>query len=337
MKDIDLNDLMPLSVEQILNLVDEENHPHAVEHLTVLAAEGQFEAVNALFEWYLWGTDHVEADQQRALEIMRVFAEQHRSAEAARLLGETYDLYISEENASEKALQWYLFAADLKDADSCFKVGQAYHYGWLGLEEDEGRAIEYLERAVRYGNIPSYGILATIYSSIEGGAHEAKAKSYLISGAKMGDAECQYRLSKQLLDGDNKDVKGGINWLIKAADQADVDALIDLGTRYLSGDGLDKDSFEGFTCIEQAAKRHSKRAQANLSALYLLGVGVEKNITKAYAWLRIALLNTGYLKVENASFVCSLLRMEVLTDIQVKHADDFVESFTRDSSWRYKG
>jgi TPR repeat protein len=154
----------------------------------------------------------------------------------------------------------------------------------------------------------------------------------------LGDADCQFRISQQLINenlGVN-DLKNGIAWLIKSSDQGHIEALLNLGFRYISGDGLDKDLVEGFLSIEKAAMAHSKKAQANLSSLYLLGIGVEKNLTMAYAWIRLAELNSRSYKIENLSFTCKLLRTETLTDTQLKHAEEFIKKFSADYSHRYK-
>ena len=52
MNNIDLNEFMPLSIDKLSSLVDEENYPTYVNHLTALALEGSFEAVDILFDWY---------------------------------------------------------------------------------------------------------------------------------------------------------------------------------------------------------------------------------------------------------------------------------------------
>jgi uncharacterized protein len=338
MNNIDLNEFMPLSIDKLSSLVDEENYPAYINHLTALALEGSFEAVDILFDWYYWGSGHVEVDEKKGIELVRIFAEKHRSPEAAQLLGKTYRFYVSDDESDEKSLQWYLFAAELQDAEACFEIGEAYHLGLLGLEEDDNKAIEFLEKAINYGHIKAYGLLSSIFSNLKDEDSQKKARNYLLIGAKVGDADCQFRISQQLISenlGVN-DLKNGISWLIKSATQGHNDALLNLGSRYISGDGLDKDLVEGFINIEKAAIAHSKKAQAYLSSMYLLGIGVEKNLTMAYAWIRLAELNSRSFKIENLSFTCKLLRAEALTNNQLKHAEEFIKKFSADYKHRYK-
>jgi TPR repeat protein len=84
-----------------------------------------------------------------------------------------------------------------------------------------------------------------------------------------------------------------------------------------------------------ASQKHSKLAQARLSSLYLLGVGVEKNLTLAYAWIRIAERNRARRAPENLSFTGELLVAHVLTESQLKHSENFVAEFTKNKEWRY--
>jgi len=335
---LDLNKFAEVSIENLEHFLTEENHPEYFEYLTDLTGKGSFEAAEKLFNAYFWGDAYTETDQSTALELLEKFADKNQSAPAANVLVEHYRFFVDDENSDEKAVHWLKFSASLRDGESAFELGKAYYLGNLGLDEDEDIASEYLEQSLDYGDQQGYPILAKIYLNSDDEEKQSRGKELMTVGAKAGNAECQFELANRYLTGENfkKDVRLGISWLFKSAEQEYVEALIRLGGMYLSGEEVDKNLFEGFRCFEKASKKHSKVAQARLSSLYLLGVGVEKNLTLAYSWIRIAERNLARRAPENLSFTGELLGAHILSESQLKHAESFVNEFTKDKEWRYR-
>lgn len=333
----DLNKFAEVSIENLEHFLTEENHPEYVSYLNDLVEKGSFEAVEKLFNSYFWGDSYTEEDQPRALKLLGNFAEKNQSAQAANVLAEHYRLYVDEEDSDQNAVHWLQFSASLRDGDSAFELGKAYYLGTLGLAEDEDLAAEYLEQSLEYGDRKGYPVLAKIYLKSDDEEKCSRGKELMTVGAKSGNAECQFELANRYLTGEGfkKDARLGISWLFKASEQDYVDALIRLGGMYLSGEEMDKSPYDGFRCFEKAAHKHSKLAQARLSSLYLLGVGVEKNLTLAYAWIRIAERNFARRAPENLSFTGELLGAHVLSEPQLKHSENFVTEFTKDKEWRY--
>lgn len=335
---LDLNDFANVSISNLEVFLTADNHPIYVKYLNELATEGDIEAAEKLFNVYFWGDEYTHADQSKALELFGLFAKKNHSTQAARILADHYQNYVDNEGSDQRAVHWLQFAESLLDGESAFELGKAYYYGWLNLEEDENRAIEHFERSIKYGFDRGYSKLAKIFLNSESEAQHTRGKELLISGAKIGNADCQFELAKRYLTGENfsKDEKYGISWLLKAAEQNHLEALIKLGEMHLSGEVLEKNAYEGFCSIERAALRHSKIGQARLSSLYLLGVGVEQNLTIAHAWIRIAELNFGHHGPSNMSFTGEILKSHMLTEAQKKHSDTFVSNFIKDDLWRYR-
>lgn len=335
---IDLNFFANVSAKNLEIFLTTDNHPIYVKYLNELASEGDIEAAEKLFNAYFWGDDYTEADQSKALELLGIFSKRHQSAQSARILADHYQHYVDAEDSDQKAVYWLQFAESLLDGESAFELGQAYYYGYLDLDEDENLAIEHFERSIKYGCDRGYSILAKIFLKSDFEALHTRAKELLTSGAKMGNANCQFELANRYLTGENfnKDEKSGVSWLLKAAEQNHLEALIKLGEMHLSGDVLEKNAYEGFCSIEKAAQGHSKIGQARLSSLYLLGVGVEKNLTIAHAWIRIAELNFGRHGPSNMSFTGEILTSHILTETQKKHSDRFVSDFIKNNPWVYR-
>ena len=335
---IDLNEFANTSIANLEYFLTADNHPIFVKYLNELSIEGDIEAAEKLFNVYFWGNDYTEADKSKAFELLELFATRNQSAQAARILAEHYQNYSDIEGSDQKAVHWLQFAESLLDGESAFELGQAYYFGWLDLDENENIAIEHFDRSIKYGFDLGYSKLAKIYLKSESEVNISRGKDLLISGAKIGNADCQFELANRYLIGENfnKDEKSGISWLLKAAEQNHLEALIKLGEMHLSGEVLEKNAYEGFCSIKKAAHGHSKIGQARLSSLYLLGVGVEQNLTIAHAWIRIAELNFGYHGPSNMSFTGKILSSHILTEAQKKHSDSFVSDFIKDDLWRYR-
>ncbi len=68
------------------------------------------------------------------------------------------------------------------------------------------------------------------------------------------------------------------------AERGDTDAQLELGLRFLTGEGLRKDEEEGVRWLEKAAEAGHLRAQYVYGSLFEDGVTVPKDLEKAVAW-----------------------------------------------------
>ncbi len=335
---IDLNEFASPSIEKLESLVDEKTHPKFLAYLNQLASEGDYDAVNKLFGIYFWGDSSVEADRAKALELLRVFAEKNESVDAAKALAEHYEAYVTDEDCDEKTIHWLKFAEARMDGEATFKIGRAYYYGSLGLEENEDTAAEYFEKSIKYGFEGAYYLLSAVYLKSEAKQKLSRARQLLETGAKTGNSDCQFALASRILEGQDQlqDEKAGLVWLTRAAEQGHSKALLKLGELHLVGSHVEKSAVEAFSFIERAARKHNSMAQAQLSTMYLYGVGVEKNLTLGYAWLRIAERNRNGETPKNMSFTGKALAHHLLSDVQIKHAQIFINEFVESRSWTYR-
>lgn len=84
------------------------------------------------------------------------------------------------------------------------------------------------------------------------------------------------------------DPDGRLAGLVALAEQ-DPRAAYDLGLRFMRGDGLRQNSYEGIKWMRNAAERGDHKAQSALGRLYLTGLeemGADYN--EAQRWLRLA-------------------------------------------------
>ncbi|MFA6527367.1 MAG: tetratricopeptide repeat protein [Candidatus Babeliales bacterium] len=78
--------------------------------------------------------------------------------------------------------------------------------------------------------------------------------------------------------------KRGASLYMKAAEQGDVEAQLNLGLRYERGNGIGQDWGKAAYWYEVAAQKSLAEAEGRLGMCYEAGNGVEKDISKAIYW-----------------------------------------------------
>lgn len=106
------------------------------------------------------------------------------------------------------------------------------------------------------------------------------SKKRLLDKALTGDARAQFTAFEMYKSKDGK-ANIAMEFLSKSAEQGYLDAQIELGYRYQSGDGVDKNSAKAAELFEKAATQGSITAQYNLAICYQTGDGVEKDLVVA--------------------------------------------------------
>jgi TPR repeat protein len=80
-------------------------------------------------------------------------------------------------------------------------------------------------------------------------------------------------------------VKGGeIEDLTTKAKAGDVEAQLKLGSLYVSGRGVKKNSAEAAVWFQSAAEKGNAAAQRQMARMHLAGAGVPKDNEAAYRW-----------------------------------------------------
>jgi uncharacterized protein len=183
----------------------------------------------------------------------------HAIESISALKARARDLYYGSggEQNYAKALQLYLQAADLGDAEAQYVSGGMLFKG-MGAPKDINRAFRLLYQAAVNG------------------------QSSAVSEQLVGQA---FLLGAGL----PKNYAKAIDWYTKAADNGNVEAQNELGFLYFLGKGVDQDIDKGGSYFLMAARGGLPVAQYNVGIMYATGRGVEGiDIGKAYAWLNIA-------------------------------------------------
>ncbi len=155
-----------------------------------------------------------------------------------------------------KALQLYLQAAELGDAEAQFIVGGMLYKG-LGSAPDKINGFKWLLKAAEQGKISPESL------NIIGGMY--------LRGANVPQ---NYLEAK--------------NWLAKAAEKGNVPAQNDLAYLLFNGLGGERDYKKALDLYEKAAFKGDVMAQANAGLMHALGIGTSIDKARGYAWYSLA-------------------------------------------------
>ena len=172
----------------------------------------------------------------------------------AGLFKDDNDLSPQEKN-DQKNFESCRIAAQKGDAQAMGVLGLMYEKG-LGIPQDYGQAVKWLEKGAKKGDAPAQNNLGFLY---------LKGKS-----VKQNDAKA-------------------LQWFEKAAAQGLASAQENLGLIYGGGLGVKKDFEKAFGWFKLAAEQDDPEAETNLAILYSLGEGGPKDFIESYKWFTLAL------------------------------------------------
>ncbi|HVA94099.1 MAG TPA: tetratricopeptide repeat protein [Candidatus Dormibacteraeota bacterium] len=146
-----------------------------------------------------------------------------------------------------------------------------------------------------------------------------RAISDLKQVAYAGDVQAQVQLGLIYLTGDGvaKDDAEAMKWLRKAADQDDPAAERYLAEMYFKGRGAPVDDAEAAKWLHMAADQGDAQSQHNLAVLYVQGLGVPRNLKEAANWMR---------KSADQNLTAGLLGMGVLYENGDGVPEDHIEA-----------
>ncbi len=183
-----------------------------------------------------------------------------------------------------QALQLYLQAARLGDAQAQFIVGSMYHKG-LGAEKNDKEAFRWLLRAAEQGKSTAESENIIGYSYLRG------------IGVPQNFSEAR-------------------RWYEKAARHNHVRAQSNLAYIYYNGLGLKRDFAKALYWYSSAAMLGDSEAQYNLGVMYGTGTGTELDRVKAYAWYSLAASGDNEAAVSARNALMAEMSWEELTAAQ---------------------
>jgi TPR repeat protein len=213
------------------------------------AEAGHLPAMTRVGVMFVMG-EGVEEDEPRGAKWIRRAAEASHPAaqrEYGILFGEGWGV----EEDDVEALVWFRKAAAAGDGRALMRIGLAYEEG-DGVEPDPKQAKRWFGEArvalaselARTSEPEVAMLLGNLHDEGYGGKiDDARAVALYRQAAEAGYGESQYYLAWMLLEGEGtkRNVREAIRWLVRAANQDDVEAMEELARIYREGDGVPVD------------------------------------------------------------------------------------------------
>jgi uncharacterized protein len=135
--------------------------------------------------------------------------------------------------------------------------------------------------------IPQPGGLARAQNSAQASVRQ-RAIADLKQQAFAGEVNAQIQLGVIYLTGDGvaKDDAEAMTWFRKAADQTNPLAERYMAEMYFKGRGVPADNMEAAKWLRMSAEQDDAQSQYNLAVLYTQGLGVPRNLKLAADWMQ---------------------------------------------------
>ena len=152
-------------------------------------------------------------------------------------------------------------ASELGSGDADYYLGELTYNG-LGTIKDYNKGWTFTNSAVKKGFKMAYWRIANAYQHGKG----VKKDTYLA----------------------DKYYFEAIEFMRKLADNGDPEALGNLGSMYLSGEGVQKDERIALDYLVKAASKNYAFIQSNLAQMYRMGIGTSVNLPEAVRLYQLA-------------------------------------------------
>lgn len=138
------------------------------------------------------------------------------------------------------------------------------------------------------------------------------AFNVLMQGAQQGNGFAQYNLGYRYATGEGvqKDDKKAAEWFAKAAEQGVADAQIEMAEISASGTGVAQSHQQAIYWYTRAAEQGHSGAQFRLGQIYEKGEGVAADAKIAHAWYAIAASKSNAQAAANLGKLAATMKAE---------------------------
>ncbi len=229
---------------------DEHGDPEkAYLNFQLSALNGSVDGKTMLAYCYATGMG-TPRNYRNAFKLFREAAEAGDEAGAFNL-AVAYELGHGTGRDMNKAFYWYKKSAEKGDIDAMYELAECYSAG-AGTPENPDQALFWINKAVAENHPAAMNFLGSHFKQK---GDEKKAFSLFCKAAAAGNAAAQYNLGICYFEGKGtqKSLTPALEWLKKAAEQENIDALLKLAEIYSGGIGVEKDEAQA-VLLRQKAK-----------------------------------------------------------------------------------
>lgn len=255
----------------------EKNYNKAFFYLSKGADIDDMDCLEAIGDMYYNGI-YLDEDREKA------FSHYNRSIDEGNIkiyykLGKIYE----EEDNIEMALLNYLKGHNNGELKSTQRLGIMYYNG-EGVEKDEEKALQYMEKAIEGEDPHSIYVIGVIYLNKD----REKGVEYLKKAYKKGSQYAAEILASEylleLLNNKAVDEKEILEYIKFGVEKGLPDSIYYYGLAYIYGIGLEINREKAFELFIKAANEGSEKAMLKLGNCYKHGIYVKENIKLSLFW-----------------------------------------------------
>ena len=192
----------------------------------------------------------------------------------------------------EAAFRWALRAAEQGSVSGMVFVGEAYNEG-LGTEVDTEEAVKWMQAALDTNpdNATAALAIGRAYQLGIGFEPDAtRALEYYERAANLGNISAMVRTARSYLQGIGikSTPEVAVEWYDRAARTGNVTAMLELAQLHAMGYGTPLDSERAFELYSAAANSGSSIGMRETARLYFAGVGTQRNVERGVELLERA-------------------------------------------------
>ncbi|KAF9930195.1 hypothetical protein FBU30_000795 [Linnemannia zychae] len=254
-----------------------------------IASQGDKEAQVDLGDIYKGDLGGVEKDYNRAMDWYLKAAEQGDSS-AQYNIGYLYDNGHGVQQDYSLAMTWYKKAAEQGHTSAQFAVGSMYENGY-SVPKDYLTAMIWFRRAADKGHSDAQNNIGNLYLNGHGVQQDySQAMNWYKKAAEQGVANAQLVIGCLYYNGHGvqQDYSQAMNWFKRAAEQGHATAQTNIGSLYECGHGVQQDYSQAMNWFKRAAEQGHATAQTNIGSLYECGHGVQQDYSLAMTWYKKA-------------------------------------------------
>ncbi len=198
----------------------------------------------------------------------------------------------------ERAVKWWSRSAKKGNALAVGNLGLCYQTG-NGVARDSLTAVKLYKRSIKEGNpslfnrqqkladggnVFSAMLMADCYENGIGTGKDAeKSVHYLEIAANNNCREAVDQIGVRLLN--VRRAADAAKWFRKSMEGGDLSSTYYYGKLLMEGNGVDRNTADGFNYMLRAAREGFPMAQYQIGECYLSGNGATKNPETAYGWI----------------------------------------------------
>ncbi len=291
---------------------------------------------------------------EKSLECFEKAAEKG-SVISAYNVGVFYNTGKGVRQDKAEAFRWFEKAAEKGHVLGQYVCGKALAFG-TGTEKDYIKAEFWLKKAADQGDEESAKLLRSIRGAVEEAKEakefdippydedelfeyseklyrEGKIRESFLCCKKAAHMDCKragYELGRKFYSGDGteKDLEQAAFWFLWSAKRNNISALIELSEMIIKGEAKIYDSF--IRVLEKGAKEDIPSACYYLGLMYYYGKGVRKDYIKAYFYVEKSKLR-GYMNKNIESYL-----EKARAEYERVNGEDYMRHFYKMLSEMYK-